>query len=473
MANIDMTDGTAVQVDPASLSTLFRITEGMSKTKQDYRVFTENNHAYLDLWHLKDDGSIDKETNWLHNIDGIYRELNTTTGIGNYGADGTEGMGAARVELSYAATLGEFVETYIYVAMDERSDTLILTTSPVQVGGHTGLVGHVTLGTYQQMLDHPIPGNQQFTQTVSNLGNGSLVIGTTKARDSGATYEYGIDYNLTVETRSGSRDGIFFDTTPGGVKQLNLQIFQAISTAVNGVHVYNTEESSYYQGQHIHDIGQLHQTSDGAAFVDGDIAVFTIWGIINKNQECHLCINLPDGVYRVEEEARDDIHSYGNTSFPNMYSRIGFTAYRIAMKWTTANGGTWENISQTEVPYTKWESSNVTSPNYPGTAGHNVDRWYTFTKTGAESITLQFADFNTEGNNYDWVDVYDGNDNLIRRYQGNIVPFQVTVQGDTCKLHYHTDGSVSSRGWKVSWLIWGLTKRAGKMATKLLGTMKG
>ncbi len=91
-------------------------------------------------------------------------------------------------------------------------------------------------------------------------------------------------------------------------------------------------------------------------------------------------------------------------------------------------------------------AENVESP-HPYT--NDYDNTWVITRSGAAQIGVHFASFDTE-NYYDFVYIYDANDNLFETYQGNLGAFDsVLVPGDTIKVRLVTDYSVTHDGFVI------------------------
>jgi subtilisin family serine protease len=70
---------------------------------------------------------------------------------------------------------------------------------------------------------------------------------------------------------------------------------------------------------------------------------------------------------------------------------------------------------------------------------------------GVDEIEVHFSMFNTELN-YDYVRLYDGQDNQIAQYWGDLGPFLAEpVPGDTVRVVFHSDYSVTRPGFIIDW----------------------
>ncbi|MDI6735490.1 MAG: D-Ala-D-Ala carboxypeptidase family metallohydrolase, partial [bacterium] len=99
-------------------------------------------------------------------------------------------------------------------------------------------------------------------------------------------------------------------------------------------------------------------------------------------------------------------------------------------------------------PPANWVTTDyvVESPHdYP----NRYDHTWTITQPGAATMSVHFTQINTE-RRYDYVYIYDGNDNLIERYDGYYTDIWTPpVPGDTVKIRLTTDSSVTRWGFKV------------------------
>ncbi|MBQ9919577.1 MAG: hypothetical protein IJO49_01990, partial [Clostridia bacterium] len=80
----------------------------------------------------------------------------------------------------------------------------------------------------------------------------------------------------------------------------------------------------------------------------------------------------------------------------------------------------------------------------------NEDKTWVINKPSAESISITFsADTYTE-ENWDFIYIYDGSDNLIGEYTGSALASKtITVQGDIVKISLMSDSSVEGYGFAL------------------------
>ncbi len=92
---------------------------------------------------------------------------------------------------------------------------------------------------------------------------------------------------------------------------------------------------------------------------------------------------------------------------------------------------------------------DLASPNYPSNYDDNYNYTWTITHPGAVQMAIHFDNFYTEGGS-DYIQIYDGSDNYINGYSGNLGAFKSTVvDGDTIKVAFTSDGSVNYSGWHI------------------------
>jgi hypothetical protein len=80
---------------------------------------------------------------------------------------------------------------------------------------------------------------------------------------------------------------------------------------------------------------------------------------------------------------------------------------------------------------------------------NNLDKTWTISRPGEGKIRAHFAQLETE-NGWDYVYIYDKNDNLVESYTGSRRDFWTSwVNGDTIKIRLVTDGSFTAYGFTV------------------------
>ncbi len=95
------------------------------------------------------------------------------------------------------------------------------------------------------------------------------------------------------------------------------------------------------------------------------------------------------------------------------------------------------------------QSHVITSPNYPSNYPNRYDHTWTITESGAQKMKVHFSAFNTE-RNYDFVYIKTGSGSTVATYHDNRGSFtSAEVNGDTIKIRFYSDYSVTRQGWRI------------------------
>lgn len=136
-----------------------------------------------------------------------------------------------------------------------------------------------------------------------------------------------------------------------------------------------------------------------------------------------------------------------------------------AINWTTDTLKK-QNLGKTFNDTT--DSNNIvtyiykTGGDYPETAHpytNNEDKYYKFETGLTAPIKITFNSQSvTEGNNYDYIDLFyyenpSDYNAYTRRVQGSIGGLEVIIPVNTFYLHWHTDGSAIRWGWKIDSIV--------------------
>jgi len=125
--------------------------------------------------------------------------------------------------------------------------------------------------------------------------------------------------------------------------------------------------------------------------------------------------------------------------------------YNLYVVSGCTDGGTQAYKVRPDNSATFWQTAmySLSSPSYPGNYPNRWSNVDTITQLGAASIRLHFTDFVTY-NSSDKVRLYDGNNNLIATYYGNMGAFwAVEVPGNKVKVEFVTNNSGQAHGWKI------------------------
>ena len=147
-----------------------------------------------------------------------------------------------------------------------------------------------------------------------------------------------------------------------------------------------------------------------------------------------------------EGESYTTIGIFEGNSATDSVNTEGSYLYRIracATEGSNTNCSYWSSgVTATVAVY----SDDV----YPETA-HNYSNYqnqiYTYTKEGAEALSLTFSSSSYTESGYDYIYVLDGNGQCVARLSGSIGGTTLVTAGDTFQLYFTTDGSGTNYGF--------------------------
>lgn len=85
---------------------------------------------------------------------------------------------------------------------------------------------------------------------------------------------------------------------------------------------------------------------------------------------------------------------------------------------------------------------------------NNTDQYYDFGYDGAKQLILTFSSLTKTESGYDYIYIYDGDDNEIGKYDGTTLANQaITINGDSCKIRLTSDYSNTYYGFSLSSII--------------------
>lgn len=135
--------------------------------------------------------------------------------------------------------------------------------------------------------------------------------------------------------------------------------------------------------------------------------------------------------------------SYSSTAAGKYYVKVA--GYSGAYSTTTAYALKATYPSGTSAFQWYYETKAVNSPhNYT----NNYNNTYTYTKAGAQKVSVHFTRLETEAG-YDFVYIKDKNGNTIASYDGTKSAFWAQVDGDTINVNLVTDSSVTAYGYTI------------------------
>ena len=84
----------------------------------------------------------------------------------------------------------------------------------------------------------------------------------------------------------------------------------------------------------------------------------------------------------------------------------------------------------------------------------NYDKSWTINKPGAKSVSITFSSQTEVEDGYDYIEIYDGKDNLIGTYTGTTLASQcITVTGDTVRIRLTSNSSNSCYGFSIDSIV--------------------
>jgi len=411
-----------------------RYLQSMSEEQQSLTVVVDSSKVYLDVEAI---GGGDMH----YNIEGVDLCLNCTTGSGV--------NGRARVEL-IQGTSTTVVRSICYVAYSEQNGCLELFSSIAFPSGGFAPVAVVGIRDHASVTANDPMIMQRTTEAVSHNNKGAISWMREKLRYLGAQWAGGVDQELGITTNAGSEDNIDMEFTSGVVFQLHRQNFPPMSISGDGIFVANASGlGALTNFQKLTDLNEIHEDSKGTALTDVDSLVLTIGGVMNYNGYCKLMVKL--GEKNAVDADTVSEAKYGRLqNIRGEFKTVGFHICLLALKYNTADSGTWTNLLTASTLAWRSETKDVGSPNYPADYPRNSDVTTVLTKSGAVSVRVHFDAFFTEAN-YDFVYLYDGSDVLKYTYHGNLNEFTSgPITGATVKVRFVSDNNVQETGFHIN-----------------------
>lgn len=132
----------------------------------------------------------------------------------------------------------------------------------------------------------------------------------------------------------------------GKAYQLHLQSVSAFDTAdPDNVYVVNHPTAYTITA----DIETLVVDS-GNVSLSGRYYNLVVWQSVSSGSEAEKTfINLPSGSYKKQSDAENDVSGYDSFSIPNDYRGYAYLVQRVTIKHSTAAGGTWTVIQETDL----------------------------------------------------------------------------------------------------------------------------
>ena len=119
-----------------------------------------------------------------------------------------------------------------------------------------------------------------------------------------------------------------------------------------------------------------------------------------------------------------------------------------------------------EEPESLPTSGEMTSPNFPSNYPNDLHERKTIEVAKGNVINIHFTDFELESpDQVDYVEITDGDGTLLGHFGANHFPNtlelgegerriripDLTSITETVHILFHTDGSITRRGWRLEW----------------------
>ena len=305
----------------ANIKDIIRIADGMSFDKQLITV-VDDGGLQLEL-----ESEANGDISYL--INGAYSTLDCTTGPGN--------GGKARVALIEGTDANNPSTNYVYVTDNNGTANLEISTSlPSGAFAWVGKVVVPDANTWTTTGEYAI---QRYVESFSNSNRGALSHQREKLRALGTVYISGGTHTLNITANTSGPDEVHLDVASASIYQLHRQTFPQIST---GPYYYGNGQNIYEQ---ITDLSDAIKIQDGTTIGNNERFNLVIWGTTNfESGDCKLFVNLSDAVYASDSQAIADVNNTVDYSAPLAMRSVAFLIARVTLKYTNANGGTWQEL---------------------------------------------------------------------------------------------------------------------------------
>ncbi|XP_070575220.1 tolloid-like protein 2 [Ptychodera flava] len=151
---------------------------------------------------------------------------------------------------------------------------------------------------------------------------------------------------------------------------------------------------------------------------------------------------------------------YSGSTLPETYVSLGWT---LTVQFTSDGSITYQGFLATYTAVTSNQENTLgdcggsftrdsgffASPSYPSDYPDSQDCYYYIAVSEGSVVTLEFTMFETELC-CDTVEIFDGNtvsSTSLGQYSGTWIVSQITSSGRSLVVHFHSDGSVTGRGF--------------------------
>lgn len=411
------------------------------------------NDGKIDVKNIRSDGTsawLDFEYNGGGDIpfnDG--KSLDCTTG------DGPGGIGS--VELMQGSNEIPMWQ-FVYMLWSENDQAVIAVTSQIIPDGVAlRPIAYVLCPTAAKVVaDSSSIFIQRITDTVTDGFRSALSFEREKLRLALHNNRIvGCDLSMEITTNVGTQDNINIISIPGSFYQLHLQksSWAGYDISTYGIRVIGQAVglTAIPNNELIFDIGDIRETSEGEALVNGDSIYLDIVGIGTSCDCKKMGLIISKNKFANASDAIAEAKTTGNMRYPSSMDQVCFTLGRAILTYSTADGGTWTNALGSVTSQWTSHTVNDSQTGYAGYSNNMAEIFSSHTYPGASHVRA-YCRVDTEAN-YDFANFRNGSTSFpssvtARRsdplsYSGNLGWFHSEViPGDTLRCQFTSDGSV-------------------------------
>ena len=228
---------------------------------------------------------------------------------------------------------------YVYVTESAGTLTLAKSTTGFPATSHAPIATVLCQSAASLQTDGAYKVHAWTDHINKSTENGHLSHINKKLRDIPAGWVSGCAGNDLI-----SNEHLAIDT--GVVFQLHDHTMPALTmvAAADPLYVYNDPDTAYNRVTTINSITKL---SDGTAIGNNKYINLVLWGVVSeKDVDCQMYVNVPDGQYVLEADAQTDTNNTADYSIPADFKGTGFLIARYTLK---LSGGTWTQSQKADL----------------------------------------------------------------------------------------------------------------------------
>ena len=181
----------------------------------------------------------------------------------------------------------------------------------------------------------------------------------------------------------------------------------------------------------------------------------------NKNDISNY--EIPSTVEIIEKYAFQNCTSLTSVTIPDSVTSISGSAFigcnKLERIDVSENNDTYSSVDgilynkeKTEMLIVPEGNKSIGIIETPHSYSNNMSETYSKIIEGASSLSLVFDSKCELESNYDYIEIYNKTDTLVytskRKGNNDLANKEITVEGDTVKIYFHTDSSVVYWGFK-------------------------